>query len=758
MASRGKLRGLSLPVAGTKRVGAPVPSERPKKRQPSTSSHVNEVPDTTAVGASLPSPGSVRSNASLQPEPQPVSPSLPSPYQTNGWDHSRYPRIPHAQTHLETQHRDSNASIAFVNFPDPTMAHNATQSSLPSPSAQQPPTQYTDHQRLPSMNYSDQPTAKALYAQAPPTTSMQIPQPAQYYPSYPHFKSPFEPSFPSHRSFSGYPRPDESFVRGETYDQPSQQIYQSPVDPLTQPPPVPIKHEDEEVVEEIPPNSVDTECAILDDASAYSAPLSLDFGNLPLTPSFSSALGIGKTPRIQFLINYYAEVISPVIVAFDGPNNPYRTQILRIATESETLQHAISALAASNLRQRRETGVISTGKTDPARRSSMAHLTLTDEEWHNGGLLSPLDQAREETFHKNYAVKSLNRQLADPVARKNDSILAILLMLCLFHICDSGVAKFRTQFAGVKKLLSLRGNDLRLNTPETKWFTRMFTWFDAMTASVNDREGQLQGAHLDVSALSDEEWSLENLAGCDGELFKTIAKLGRLNVLSQGKTVESSPTLVSKPLPPMPFTNSDYSAFDGNGWMRMVADEDIFNSRTAEPDVQEQFWREWREIRQALQTWQLDPTLFSGENSSAPELTPDQRMDLANISESFRYAALLYTERLANPSAASTDGNIAAWVRQGLHFIKQVKSDVYLLWPLFIVGSECVQEADINVIRTRCLDIQKDSGFLNNKSTLDLLEKIWAANVLGQSNQGQTGFRFRKIMELEGNEGEYIVV
>ena len=208
----------------------------------------------------------------------------------------------------------------------------------------------------------------------------------------------------------------------------------------------------------------------------------------------------------------------------------------------------------------------------------------------------------------------------------------------------------------------------------------------------------------------------------------------------------------------MPFTNGDYSSFDGNGWMRMVADEDLFNARTAEPDLQEQFWREWREARQALQTWQLDPTIYTEENSSAPDLTPDQRLDLANISESFRYAALLYTERLANPSAASTDGNIAAWVRQGLHFIKQVKSDVYLLWPLFIVGSECVDEPDIHVIRTRCLDIQKDSGFLNNKSTLDLLEKIWAANAPGQTGQEQCGFRFSKIMEPGRSEGEYIVV
>ena len=519
---------------------------------------------------------------------------------------------------------------------------------------------------------------------------------------------------------------------------------------------------EEEGIEEMERPEMHDDCAIADDSSVFSAPLSLDF-SVALTP-FSSAHGIGKTPRMQFLVNYYAEVISPVIVAFDGPNNPYRTQILRLAQSSETLQHAISALAASNLRQRRETGVLSTGKTDPARRSSMAHLSLTDESWHDAGLLSPQDQAREETYHKNFAIQSLNRQLADPLLRRNDSILAVLLILCLFHICDSGVAKFQTQFAGVKKLLSLRGNDLGLNTPETKWFTRMFTWFDAMTASVNDREGQLQGHHLDISALSDEEWSLENLAGCDGRLFRTIAKLGRLNVLSQGKTVESSPTLVSRPLPPHPFAQSpdgaDYSNFDGNGWMHIIADEDLFTAKISGPETAAtQFWREWREIRQTLQTWQLDPTIFAETNPDAPQLTPEQRIDLANISESFRYSALLYTERLADPSAPSIDNKIQTWVRQSLNYIQQVKSDVYLLWPLFITGSECVEEMDRSVIRERCLDIQKDSGFLNNKSCLDLIEKIWERNPTGNVKDGEdAGFRFTKVMEAEGNDGEYIVV
>ena len=540
---------------------------------------------------------------------------------------------------------------------------------------------------------------------------------------------------------------------------------------------------DDEAIEDYSHGPLDEEYAVAEELSPYSVALASPSFGLNMSP-FAAATAIGKTPRMQYLINYYTEVISPVIVAFDGPTNPYRTHILRLAAESETLQHAISALSASNLRQRRATGWVSTGKTDPARRSSIAHLTLANEAFDTNGSLSLQEQVREETHHRSLAISALNAQLADPHRRKDDSTLAILLILCLFHICDSGVAKFQTQFAGVKKLLKMRGEDLNFESRETKWFTRMFTWFDAMTATVNDREGQLQGYHLDVSALSDEEWTLENLAGCDGQLFKTIAKLGRLNVLSQGKPVESTPTIVSRPMP-LPPTMDYANAFDGNGWARFADDDYLFSQKTqpnnetrpatSDQDIQTQFWREWREIRHTLQTWHLDTTLFDHTSMSAPLLSADQRLDLLHISESFRYSALLYTERLASPATPSADPKIQVWVQKALESIRKVKSDVYLLWPLFITGSECVSVGDREIIRERCLDIQKDSGFFNNASCLELLEKVWRASSAssggggggeadgnskqrGENDGSGGGFRFRDVMRSEGCEGEYIVV
>ncbi len=737
VASRGKLRGLSLPIAGGQKAASPE-SRRPDRKRKldsdadATAQSVRQHPTEATQSSST---SNVASSTAQRHEPRTAPINIPN---NISWHHQPSP----ISTSIPPRH--------VIPFGDHVSQPFSATSRGPSANDQRSPHLYT-----PS------------------------PQDASYFGSPIQDQHQLPPNFQSY--YSSNEHSGNSWIKTE-----------ADIDVVSFPTSAPMangqefttsiagsmsnlakattaQEGDEEAIDDTVYGSAESfivpQMSLSDHGSPMSASLFSEYA-LSLSP-FTGMTSIGKTPRIRYLINYYAEVISPVIVAFDSPSNPYRTHILQLAAGSETLQHAISALSASNLRQRRGTGALSTGKTDPARRSSMAHLSLTDASWLSTDTnLTVQDAAREESFHKAVSIQSLNSQLANPMVRKDDSILATLLILCLFHICDSGIAKFKTQFAGVKKLLSLRGSDINSDSRRTKWFTRMFTWFDAMTATVNDREGQLGEVHLDMSALSDEEWALENLAGCDGRLFKTIAKLGRLNVLSQGQTVDSSPRLVSRPFPVV----SPYANFDGNGWSQVLDDEDIsvskqsFHSKSAGSDIQAQFWNEWRDIRHELQTWSLDTSLFDSSSSEASQLSAEQRLDLANISESFRYSALLYTERLASPTAASCDANIQAWVQQSLAFIKLVKSDVFLLWPLFITGSECATEEDRDLIRERCVDIQKDSGFFNNQSCLELLEKVWTANppsITGQSmkNIPRTGgFKFSDIMRQEKNEGEYIVV
>ena len=857
VASRGKLRGLSLPIAGTAKVN-PSPTSQSPRRKPSGSG------DT------------------LKQKPKRSGPT--SPVGPKGKKTSPPLRSPHSSVDGNVSELQSASSVAHRGWPWPSPTTPV--SSLQSANATSAPGAYARPQHnlqpinTPGVNVYD-PRNRSASSSSIGFSDYSFPSPIIYSASstddnsytsvafvegtaaqkYSSQQSPMALSNiapnAGEQSHSMWTQqlgaaPSGTSMNGSVYLDPPHQDsvggsnMQAGFEGRLE------REDDNEVEDTIYGNSISFEQS--PDAFQQYEPTFLDDAipdnSMVLSPYFSIA--IGKTPRMQYLINYYTEVISPVIVAFDGPNNPYRTHILRLAMESETLQHAIAALSASNLRQRRQNNVlVSTCKTAPARRSSMAHSALTDRSWQSGvAIISPEDQAREELLHKSISIQSLNAALADPLRRKDDSILATLLILCLFHICDSGVAKFQTQFAGVKKLLSLRSADSAASnrnatsslSKETSWYTRMFTWFDAFTATVNDREGQLQGSHLDISSLSDEEWALENLAGCDGRLFKIIAKLGRLNVLGQNGAVDAvnSPTQ-----PQVLYPQPDPAHFDGKSWTNVqpslyspsstyppgfddfappspFSDPTSTSTPTSGVDAKSnndtkdarspRFWNEWSQTRSALLSWHLSANspIFSQSSPSSTlpfSLTLDQKADLLNISESFRYSALLYLERLASPRVPSSDPKIQSWVSQALDFIRRVKSDVYLLWPLFITGSECVKAEDRQIIRQRCLDIQKDSGFMNNWSTLELLEKVWARSQYSTSGEepvkvsigtkrkasgspdhdewenhsqsssktekkhgidgftnhsvleeGKGGFRWRKVMDLGKSEGEYIVV
>lgn len=294
-----------------------------------------------------------------------------------------------------------------------------------------------------------------------------------------------------------------------------------------------------------------------------------------------------------------------------------------------------------------------------------------------------------------------------------------------------------------------------------------------MTATVNNREGQFLDNDASWSAFNGDKWALENLAGCDGKLFTTIAKLGRLNLLSQNKPVtdrsgsNSPPKTQPAQLGPktQDYYSMKYNRYDGNGYTAVLSDED---NRTDELGPRSQFWKEWTEIRQSLIEWHLNAPAATSLESA---VNPEDRQDLSHISESFRYSALLYTERMAYPHLPSAHPNFQSLVSQALFHISNVKSDVFLLWPLFITGTECVSEEGRRLIRERCLSIQKDSGFFNNISGLELLERVWRDDVMidglgigydagmaipQRATTGNPGFKWRKAMEKV--DGEYIVV
>jgi hypothetical protein len=108
------------------------------------------------------------------------------------------------------------------------------------------------------------------------------------------------------------------------------------------PEPGPNQHESEDHFDEIVYGGTGSiaghQAAASDQGLLIYGPLSSEY-RLSLS-RFTGMTSIGKTPRMKYLINYYAEVISPVIVAFDSPSNPYRTHILQLAA-GERLAHCL---------------------------------------------------------------------------------------------------------------------------------------------------------------------------------------------------------------------------------------------------------------------------------------------------------------------------------------------------------------------------------------------------------------------------------
>lgn len=499
------------------------------------------------------------------------------------------------------------------------------------------------------------------------------------------------------------------------------------------------------------------------------------------------------TPRMQSLMEYYDRHVCPYLIAFDGPENPYRKHILQLAMHNEGLQNAIAALAMNNIRMR---------KQPPPRQIGFIE-EITDAF---DGTVKPKDTnepTAEETCYKQMSIDQLNMQLTDTRAAQDDSVIATLLILCLFHVCDSGFSKFKTQLAGVQKLLSLRNPSGQ--SEFTQWVEMFFIWFDVMTSAVNDREMQITGESLDMLDYSSNLGPLEQFSGCDGILFKLIGRLGRLNLLSQGRPVRPQSGMPRPPTshrmhrPSMrkrqkSFHTADYESLDGNGWGTPILssdeeacnsneDEELSHSKSSVPDGRREFWSEWNDIRERLSAWQMEPASLRGtpppSNTTMQEFDLGQR-DMLHINESFRYSALLYTERLGSPLLPSSHPNFQGYVSNALFHITalEITSCVnkFLLWPLFIVGTECVDEGHRNIIRSRCVEVQKESGFWNNISGLDVLEKVWKEvgnNVKGMesaeikarrkdSEAGRTGrygqaFRWRKAMDRL-DTGEYIIV
>jgi hypothetical protein len=505
--------------------------------------------------------------------------------------------------------------------------------------------------------------------------------------------------------------------------------------------------------------------------SVHSMPHDMGPLSAPIPRSTYSTLTI--SPRTQFLLDYYVKAICPALVAFDSSSNPYRMHIMRLAEGSECLQNAIAALSTNNMRMR---GGPENGRSRETLDHAYANLDTLGLRQLQG------EPTAEEQHYRAKSIEQLNALLADPERARDDSVLATLLVLCLFHVCDSGISKFKTQFAGVQKLLQMRQHDVK--SEFISFVELFFSWFDIMTATVNDRETQIPSSlfdALDLSALAVGQHGLEQVVGCEGGLFKLIARLSRLNLLAQHRTVRNkqdqqpqtprpTPSVLGyenkSPETPKDFNNLHRDPVHGSHAWEISSQnpaDAVGNSPEVLPPSQ-QFWTEWHSLRQQLHDWRLEVPPTPGHPNQSTSILSQTQQDLLHSSESFRCAALLYVERLAAPCSPSSAPAFQSLVGRAVFHLSQINigSSVkrFLLWPLFIIGAESTNALHRQIIRERCLQIQRMTGFANNLSSLEVLEKVWHDEDTSQANQSRSwsrrSDRWRRAMDR--TDGEYIII
>ncbi|RPB19609.1 hypothetical protein L211DRAFT_793859 [Terfezia boudieri ATCC MYA-4762] len=747
VASRGKLRGMTLPVSIESNISVAErdrrcaikkkPVDQTKMRHPSATSAIHSAMAKHAFPRTPKSPTLTESYATSMVNTPIIQSSYPPPLQ-------------------HPPHRQEYPSATVLNYHKPSYSHEAMNSRpsglIVSSSSSEYDQAYTGHSDSPyslSPSLSDTSTYDVMVSSTflPPssltTTSSML----------------------SYAPLLTSTHPGSQFTDGHII---TRLIYISK-----------IAHPDPEAAVTLAPYSASISVVAPSNSGQYQHSYSVAAPHMSIVTQLPMELLSPQlahlAPELRFLIDHYDKSVCPSIVAFDGPSNPYRSHILRLAFQNSALMEAVYALASSHLQQRKKIPLLETRRSSPPRFSSRSSSHV---------------DCSTALSHKNASIKLLNSQLSNNSLAVADAAMATLLTLCLYHICETGVGQFKTHLAGVKKLMGMRC--VGKVTGRWGWMETVFTWLDNMSASVNDREAQLRGDYLDMIAETNDDWDLESLTGCNRYLFMRLAKLAKVNMLSQQVPISFHR--------PGPYRHNHMG--DDNS-------EPVRN----EYDGRDEFWAAWNAMKNDLLAWKpcskyaatpwrhraLDYGYLSADVdfsqdlqfpiSSTSTLQPtDPASSMRKASKAYeavendhwlhssnvwRYAAIIYLDRLAYPHLRSSHHVFQSTIRIVLDHLNCIPTtsglSKSLMWPLFITGTECVVGEHRMFIRERCFDMQRDCGFFNKVSGLDILETIWDQELDEDSFYGPSGYaipgcetiggrglKWRRAIQQE--DGEYLMI
>lgn len=454
-----------------------------------------------------------------------------------------------------------------------------------------------------------------------------------------------------------------------------------------------------------------------------------------LGSSQTSSMFAGQRNSLPALIDYYENVVPPTSVTFGSLSHSHKAYVLCLAINSEALQHAIAALSANYMRQRE--ALFGSMERSKQTFSDFFHDEFVREYSFEQ---NTLDAGRNQTapihfngnpaeeFFKDTSCNLLIQLSLGMIGGNDDSLRAAILILCLNHVCRMGLDKLKRQFVEVAKILSCYSESSMIDSKTRTWLAVIFTWFD--TTALTGKENPSATNTIGISS-NEESWRFKKRPGWNSELFNVVGRLRQLQSIMGDPIIQGSSSLQADG-PSLEWTAGSMDG--GFDYYRMNPNQACGLQTTplldSESDRHEQIWRPGHEIYVQLENQQWEPHIGNYAEPKVPPLRQVPASILADVSEAFRYAALLYLQCSALSHVAGPRQIPVQTLVAGVSYhVSQVQTDVLLLLPLFITDLE---SSGYSSQQTGCFthacwdsDMQEDSEFLRSVSAIEMLQHLW---------------------------------
>lgn len=303
------------------------------------------------------------------------------------------------------------------------------------------------------------------------------------------------------------------------------------------------------------------------------------------------------------------------------------------------------------------------------------------------------------------ALSALSKTICPPAQQTvfTEATLSACLLLLTSEVCLGSHSSWYNHLIGAKHLIEsasrqtgisgasvVQGPEALKNTPEGRWVLRNFAYHDIIGSVTLGTEPLLEPGYLE--GITDEVDSYLGVAS------GILAFISQITCLS---------------------------------W--------------SSPDALQQCFA----IECATRSWQCP-------NDTAPILEA--------VAYAYRSAALVYLYRKMGRCLQSNDGHLGPTASSGILFQTSIQSEVLgalkniakvpaddvsessLLFPLFIVGGEVVEESPMEMIRSRLQNSFSKRRFRNISRALEVLEELWACRLAQREDDGRKSLYWEGIL------------